>query len=59
MAARLGIPSGRGPRSANAEVLRLRRVSTAEDIAESFVFLASDKARNHRPGPAVDGGLVI
>jgi len=59
MAARLGItPAEAAIR--HAEDYALRRVSTAEDIADAVVFLASDKARQITGQDlAVDGGWVI
>lgn len=59
MAAREGITEV-DARRAHAQEYALRRVSTAEDVANAVVFLASDKARQITGQDlAVDGGWVI
>lgn len=59
MAARDGI-SIEQARSRHAQDYALRRVSTAEDVAEAVVFLASDRSRQITGQDiAVDGGWVI
>jgi 3-oxoacyl-[acyl-carrier protein] reductase len=59
MGARLGI----GPDEARdkmAAEYALRRISTAEDVANSVIFLASDRSRQITGQDlAVDGGWVI
>lgn len=59
MAARLGITSDEA-KARHAEDYALRRVSTAEDVANAVVFLASDRARQITGQDlAVDGGWAI
>ncbi|MBC7156332.1 MAG: SDR family oxidoreductase, partial [Rhodobacteraceae bacterium] len=59
MAARLGIGVEQA-RARHAEDYALRRVSTAQDVAEAVLFLASDRARQITGQDlAVDGGWVV
>lgn len=59
MAERLGIPLEEA-KQRHAEDYALRRVSTAQDVADAVVFLASDKSRQVTGQDlAVDGGWVI
>jgi len=59
MAERLGITLDEA-RERHAADYALRRVSTAEDVADAVVFLASDKSRQITgQDVAVDGGWVI
>lgn len=59
MAERLGISLAEAA-ARHAEDYALRRISTAEDVAEAVLFLASDKARQITGQDlAVDGGWVI
>jgi NAD(P)-dependent dehydrogenase (short-subunit alcohol dehydrogenase family) len=59
MAARLGLTIEKA-KARHADDYALRRVSTAQDVANAVVFLASDKARQITGQDlAVDGGWVI
>lgn len=59
LALRLGISLEEAKRH-HAEEYALRRVSTAEDVAEAVLFLASDRSRNITGQDlAVDGGWVV
>lgn len=59
MAAKLGITLEQA-KIRHAEDYALRRVSTAQDVAEAVLFLASDKSRQITGQDiAVDGGWVI
>ncbi len=59
MARRLGITPDEARERMAAEYA-LRRISTAEDVANAVVFLASDRSRQITGQDlAVDGGWVI